>query len=212
MNTLTNLAKQYFDLELPIEAAELKAAYRQQVKALHPDKNDNDTTAAFQEMQSAYKQLSDSSVALIEAVNNAITDKGIALVDLGLGLSPTVNGVTCLDCQGKGYSTVPGSRFVECTDCNIDSLGLGLGGTRCPQCRGSRGFTALDGSHVICWTCDDQGILPGSIDWWGLSCSSCNGTKRKLVPHGQIHRQCDKCRGIGEIRIYNPVIPKGRFA
>ena len=212
-DTLVTLAKQYFDLKLPIEATDLKAAYRKKVKDLHPDRNENDTTVMFQEMQAAYTKLSESEAILEVTGNASATIEGISLADLGTGLSLVVNSVPCEYCQGKGYSTEVGSRFVECTDC--DTMGLAL--KTCPQCRGSRGFTTLDGSHITCRSCDDLGTVPnkGDFNWferfWSKLCSSCNGTKRKTVPYGQIYRRCYTCKGLGEIQIFNPVIPKGRL-
>lgn len=208
-DTLVTLAKQYFDLELPVEATDLKAAYRQRVKDLHPDRNENDTTVMFQEMQAAYTKLSESE-AILEVTDNAlVTIEGISLADLGLGLALTVNSVPCDRCQRKGYTTEVGSRFVECTDC--DAMGLAI--KLCPQCRGCRGFTALDGSHITCWSCNDLGTISVKVDtpWFHNFCPSCNGTKRKTVPYGHIYRRCYTCEGVGEIRIFNPVIPKGRL-
>lgn len=210
---LVALAQQYFNLELPVEAIDLKAAYHQKTKELHPDRNEKDTTALFQEMQAAYTKLSEST-AIIEVTNNALTTiEGTPLTDLGTGLSLVINSVPCEYCQGKGYSTEAGSRFVECTDCG--AMGLTL--KTCSQCRGSRGFTALDGSHVTCGSCDDRGTVRGKdkSNWfdhgWLRSCLSCHGTKRKVVPYGHIYRRCSPCQGLGEIQIFNPVIPKGRL-
>lgn len=214
-DTLVTLAQQYFNLELPVEAIDLKAAYHQKAKELHPDRNEKDTTALFQEMQDAYTKLSEST-AIIEVTNNALTTiEGVLLADLGTGLSLVINSVPCDNCQTKGYTTEAGSRFVECTDC--DAVGLTL--KTCPQCRGSRGFTALDGSHVTCHSCNDIGTVSYykvKFNWndrvfWSRLCSSCNGTKRKAIPYGHIYRRCSPCQGLGEIQIFNPVIPKGRL-
>lgn len=226
------LLVQHFQLDAPVTPTAFRERYRQLVRELHPDVAGAETTEQFQIMQDAYDKIQTvSSLFIIYEENrdgpiaqykrNAMTQEGIPLTNLGLGFGPNVNAVDCEYCNGKGYTSSFGYRKVYCNECDEEGRAL----QTCPQCRGSKGFTSIDGhTHVKCQTCNDAGVVlqqPRKSGSWSylddlfghVLCSKCRGTKFREIRDKECYtyHKCHSCQGKGEIRIYNPVIMKGRL-
>lgn len=216
MNT-TELLKSSFGLVAPVTRKEFRRGYRARARELHPDMNKEDTTKEFQLLQETYEKLVGSNI-FTDVIDSTV--EGLNLSELGLGLGPLINGVECSHCCGNGYTSTFGFKYEYCNDC--DDMGFPLPMKICPQCRGSKGFTSIKGHHVVCMTCNDRGKIKGHAkhqslsEYWNLfepRCPSCNGTKQRKVNdiEQMIYSRCSYCDGVGEIRIYNPVIMKARL-
>jgi len=223
----TILLRKHFGLQPPITHTAFRKRYRELAFEYHPDHAGSSATQRFQTLQDAYEKIRATTALFApESADIGITEQtveGVALHELGLGLGPSINAVECKPCAGKGYETTYGARTVYCGRCDDEGRPL----QQCPQCRGSKGFTALDGhTHIQCWTCNDSGTIlkkanvrqrEGQFNWLfnnRFVCSYCHGTKRRVMDKDKkcpIYHKCLACLGTGEIRIYNPVIPKGRL-
>src|SRR5262249_48821004 len=80
--------------------------------------------------------------------------------------------------------------------------------TKCRRCSGTGKYTNKKGDATFdCYTCKGMGTVP-SIRI--VKCWECNGFGSKYMStKSMIYRLCYTCSGTGEIKIYNPVIPKG---
>lgn len=220
----TWLAKDHFGLTIPMTLEQLKKAYRKRAMELHPDKGG--TTQGFQEMQDAYTKLTrcmelfDES-AMFKATNRTVDGK--LLVDLGLGFGPTINGTPCTRCETKGYSITFDLTYVPCTDC--DEYGIPFKERPCLECKGTGRFTQRNKRQIECRRCKGTGKVKTKqsmkeaayrryYSTYGSICGSCGGTRRKAVDNKErpVYHTCRECGGVGEIRIWNPVISKGRLA
>jgi DnaJ-class molecular chaperone len=232
------LLRTHFGLDAPVSPHTFRMRYRALALDLHPDRAGPGATAAFQNMQNAYERIIQCAPIFQcdhgKASLHDNTVDGTSLATLGLGLGPNVNAQECSKCKGSGYTTTWGQKWVVCDDCDEEGWPL----RTCPQCKGTCGFTSLEGEHVMCWTCRDVGKVrvPQRVvsairrkqeqkyrrygtrffDFFDSSwlCASCRGTHQKTVSDKEQpnHQKCGHCHGAGEVRIYNPVIPKGRLA
>lgn len=110
------------------------------------------------------------------------TTDGTPLSELGLGIDPKLSARECDCCEGKGYRTTREAIWAACSGCE----GVGMVD---PSIRYPRG-----------------GFLP-------RRCYVCRGFGYRELPEGFVHyERCYHCTGTGEIRLYNPVIPRNRLA
>lgn len=187
-------------------ADEIKKAYRQKAKVLHPDKNsDNpDAEAQFKEANEAYEVLKDAD-------KKAAYDRfGHAAFDGSMGGGPR---------PGGGSSGDFASAFSDVFD---DLFGDIMGGRR-----GGGGQRAMRGSDLrynlrisledayrgmqktiqvptamTCKTCDGSGAEGGAEP---QTCPTCSGMGKVRASQGffTVERTCPTCSGMGRI-IKNP--------
>ncbi len=186
---------------------EIKKAYRQKAKELHPDRNaDNpDAEAQFKEANEAYEVLKD-------AEKKAAYDRfGHAAFEGGMGASAGAN-------QGGAYA---GGDFASAfSDVFDDLFGdfMGRAGSRQRATRGSdlrynlriSLEDAYKGIHktirvptsVTCDICEGSGSEAGAEP---QACPTCSGMGKVRAQQGffTVERTCPTCGGMGQI-IKNP--------
>lgn len=177
----------HFALSVPVAFEDVKKVYRKKSKLLHPDAGGSEEEfKAFSGAFDSLKQLYQTGSRLFDA----------ELLGDGEFVRPTMPRVT-----------VDGIPLCE--------LGLGLGpttnGTDCTRCE-RRGYSIVEErGQATCPSCDGLGMYMHP-EHGRRQCSTCLGWGRVIYKVARIHvLKCAECRGTGEIRIYNPVIPKGRL-
>jgi len=214
MEKARELARVYFDLELPVTEVALKKAYKQKARELHPDLGGDEE--AFKDLQKAYNfftsDLARLSGVFSEGEGELIvlqTVEGIPLAELGLGLGPTTNGKDCPKCDHKGYIKDYGHSWHRCEHCDDD--GMVPREFKCKRCNGTGTFFTAQGREVDCRTCRGTGIF--KHPYLSKPCSVCHGSKTVWSQTEQVfYRKCSHCNGTGELEIFNPVVPKGAIA
>ncbi len=86
----------------------------------------------------------------------------------------------------------------------------------CNACKGGKWFYPYDKrwhQRDLSWSVFKTKYVPGTTRR-GIACKSCDGdgkVSRKVQLDGAkfLHRKCDACEGVGEVKIYNPVLPRG---
>lgn len=211
MNDLSRLAAKYFKLELPCTEVDLKKAFKKAAKDCHPDLHPGDNAAKeqFQRLNEAYQVLCDKPEIFVSSEALPSTVDGILLSTLGLGLEGAA-GTPCTSCETKGYTTVQGDPFINCSMCR----GTGAIVT-CPSCRGKgKQLRPLGGR---CGKCEGKGVLGVSL-LRGLFtghnyslCTSCHGAGgfKSSKPVFK-HYKCGDCEGKGQRPMFNPLWPKMR--
>lgn len=196
------------------DESEIKKAYRQKAKELHPDRNpENRAQAAedFKRIAEAYEVLSDSQRrAQYDRYGHAGPDQGFTF------------GGSDFHRARDAYQEFGFGGFDDLFDLFFRQGGA-RGGTRQQQIRRGESFeyklriTLEDAAHgtrmtitvprmVACEACSGEGMEPGSSK---KSCTTCHG--RGQIEHRQQSllgsfinvRACPDCRGSGEI-IENP--------
>lgn len=98
----------------------------------------------------------------------------------------------------------------------LNDLGRGVpapgSGTKCDDCKGKGYFRYLNQPYVRCHSCYGHGVA-NHVSKGPTPCGRCEGTGKlisaKCTPY---FIKCNKCRGCGEIEIFNPLIPKSLIA
>ena len=199
----TEEALAVLNLKPPFSPNHLKTAYRRAAREEHPDHSKHPEAGdRFRRVQQAYEQLFGNGEVLefTESMARATqTDDGTLLSELGKGLGPSTNGRPCDDCSGAGYrSYIIG--WVACTSCPI---GLPR---RCGPCKGTGTFQRPGRRAQRCNRCDGRGRLQDV-------CKVCNGRMRVPDPNqSRSYSKCLRCKGCGELMVFNPVLPKGLLA
>lgn len=204
-------AQKTIGVNLPISLSALKAAFRRKALTMHPDHGGSHE--GFLKLNEAFKVLSGSTTMLLvadEVVAGATCIDGTPLEDLGKGYPITKAACACSTCSGKGYVPDGPRPGYECPHC--DGQGKFIRRDRkCPACNGYGGdlFAAFSFSRFarVCRVC--RGM--GSITWLRLkrpiTCRFCNGTGMR--EGGASYRKCYECKGIGEKKMWNPVLHRG---
>jgi molecular chaperone DnaJ len=190
---------------------EIKRAYRQKAKELHPDRNKDDPQAEtrFKEVGEAYETLKDSD-------KRAAYDRyGHAAFDGSMGPGGGRPG-------GGGFGPGQGdfaSAFSDVFDDLFgDFMGGGRGGGRQRAARGAdlrynlrvtleEAFTGLQKSIKVtsaatCDSCEGTGAEGGAQP---TTCPTCSGMGKVRAQQGffTVERTCPTCGGIGQI-VKNP--------
>lgn len=191
------------------DAAEIKKAYRQKAKELHPDRNSDNPNAEAQ-----FKEANEAYEVLKDAEKKAAYDRfGHAAFEGGMGGGPRGGG----GFQGQGDFA---SAFSDVFD---DLFGDIMGGRR----GGGGGRRAVRGSDlrynlrisledaykglqkaiqvptaVACATCNGSGAEGGSEP---TTCPTCSGMGKVRASQGffTVEKTCPTCGGLGQI-IQNP--------
>lgn len=208
----TNLeAAECLGISLPFSnETELKRAYRRASFAAHPDHGGSDSEmcavlAAFRRLRFC---LDDRSVCINGSNKTPLTTiDGTPLSELGLGLGPTTNGTDCERCEGRGYREHYGPGFRVCLSC--DECGEVPRTFPCRPCNGSGKFTQRRSKRVVdCRACQGTGNFKHPR--LRSPCKKCHGTKTIWGKSNEAsYNKCSNCDGTGEVRVWNPVLPKG---
>jgi DnaJ-class molecular chaperone len=220
----------FFGLETGYSIHELKSAFRRVAANTHPDVGGD--REEFEKAMSFFYVLSAHCTNLDgKIVEGDKTIEGLYLIDLGKGYPITESAKTCETCNGKGYTSFRKESDRKYQDCDICN-GVGLLSYPCKKCGGSGEYSR--GGKVIgeCNLCRGSGRfypenkrpwmrgfwdvlkhIPGTMKL-GIPCKKCGGSGRFLVPvmgDKLFHTVCHQCDGIGEVKIFNPVLPRGLF-
>ena len=189
-------------------AEELKKAYRQKAKELHPDRNSDNpqAEAQFKEVNEAYDCLKD------EQKKAAYDRFGHAAFEGGMGGGPRPGGYGQQGDFASAFSDVFEDLFGDFMG------GRGGGGGRSRAQRGSdlrynlrvtleEAYTGVQKTinvptSVACDTCHGSGAEGGAEP---VTCPTCSGMGKVRAQQGffTVERTCPACNGMGQI-IKNP--------
>jgi len=201
-------AAAFLEVKLPTTPNALKQAYKRASLRYHPDHNRSQTASAdFLRVKEAFDALMASDRLEFSAADarNLKTESGVLLSTLGKGLGPMVNGATCPECDARGF-TVYTVGMGDCPDCRDEFLNIfvAIRVQRCLKCKGSGLFQGKG----KCFGCEGAGWRRPKNRY--DNCRTCNGLGRITKRSGQkIYNVCGKCKGCGELPMWNPVLPKG---
>ena len=232
-----NIARELLMKEEVFSLRELKTAFRNKAMVEHPDHGGD--AERFIHFQDAFELLKDFATEGGRVKAGTETEDGTLLSTLGNGYPLTVSAKTCEVCEGRGYNSFPRTnenKEVACPDCQ----GTGAFSYACRGCWGTGSNTSPRDGKVIgkCNMCGGSGrFYPpykgprvSRITWIPVykditlsngqkiranACSQCESTGRIWVTvrgTERFYAKCNICSGVGEVKIYNPVIPRGLFA
>lgn len=219
---------------LPTELRLLKAAFRKHAMIHHPDRGGD--PVAFRELETAYRVLSKHTEILGPGNGHTLceTVNGVPLFKLGKGYPLNVSAKTCDNCEGRGYQILREPRRVKCDACHGD----GWKHVKCNRCDNGKvkknGVVVGD-----CYGCGGTGefvphdyavkkgmrpkrfsignsrasiIFQSMFESWPENhyCDVCRGAGNYMKKDGEEYAVvCDECKGVGEIKMFNPVLPRG---
>ena len=217
-----------------ISEKELKRRYRQLCFETHVDQSESGTTEGFDAVKDAYALLKRTLDFSENGANisKTLVDNETLLSDLGKGYPISESAKTCEDCDGKGYkeyTMARGTKTVDCEECH----GVGLFSYPCNKCRGTGKYRNPRTGQVKgeCNLCNGSGrffpenkhkgrvfdygfapYIPGTKRK-GYRCRTCVGTGCVSKPTEEVKGfvRCGTCDGIGEVRMWNAVLPRGYF-
>jgi hypothetical protein len=227
-------AKKMFKVEGndKISTRELRRRFRAKCYETHTDAGG--TVEAFDALKDAYTILQKSDC--IEGVERAATtllDGVTPLSTLGQGYPLIEPAKTCEQCDGAGYKEYTIStrtKKIDCPECQ----GTGVFSYPCKRCGGSGRYKHPVSKVDIgeCRACKGSGrfypenkrqkfrveyafvpYIPGT-KMKGYECKNCAGSGYQMVPSDEQtvgYICCDGCKGVGEVKMWNPVIPRGFF-
>lgn len=212
-----------------LTAHALKSQFRIASRIHHPDAGGD--AAAFIMIKEAYDWLLANANITVEQLRDLVTIEGQRLVDLGKGYPLTVSAKTCEFCQGRGYKTFHKMKRAPCSKCGgtglvrypckhcdgtgryIHSTGKDIG--ECRRCKGTGWFYPFSKRPSLFFSYNYAKNVPGT-DKEGVPCRNCHGTGED--PFGLVSTEeveyyftCTSCEGVGEIKMKNPVLPRGYF-
>lgn len=224
-------ARSIFGLESNFSLSGLKKLFRDRAKLAHPDVGG--TEKEFQDLSAAFETLSKFATREDGVEEASTTVDGLSLSELGKGYPLSVSAVTCEGCEGrgyKGYTTVMETRPEPCPACR----GTALFSYPCKRCQGTGKYKHPNTGKVLgdCNGCKGTGRFVPKADprkynvfMLGLrrhpdgvsyahECKECWGSGTVEVPVGSrvAYVKCGQCQGIGEIRVWNPVLSRGFLA
>jgi len=212
---------EYFCLGDGFTRVDLLKAYRRLAFEKHPDTGGSEDE--FDELQKRYEEaMNFANVGNVDI--DRTTSDGTKLSTLGKGLPLTISAKTCDVCGGNGYveyRDIRKTRSEHCKPCD----GSGLLFYPCKKCDGSGKY-----GYGECFLCGGSGrfypkskrppvifqrlnYIPGT-KVLGINCRVCGGygTHDVASEYTYTYGVCKNCEGKGEVRIYNPVIPRGFLA
>ncbi len=203
----TDEALAILKLKAPTTWNAVKTRYRQLSMIEHPDVSKHpDAVARFARLANAMEHLRHDPAAFEDYGGVVETETGEKLADLGRGLGPTTNGSTCGECDGKGYRAVLIDSFEDCMDCRRDIFGAVIA-VKCWKCAGTGIFMRNGRAVGKCFACEGSGWR--RQDGYGRWCRTCGTMGVKRVPVRKRYYTCLKCKGAGELPMWNPVLAKG---
>jgi len=192
-------------------ADEIKKAYRQKAKDLHPDRNKDDPDA-----ESLFKEVGEAYDVLKDPEKKAAYDRfGHAAFEGGMGSGGSRPGAGG---YGPGHGDFASAFSDVFDDLFGDFMGGGRGGGRSRTARGAdlrynlrvtleEAFTGLQKtikvtSAVTCEDCDGSGAEGGAQP---VTCPTCSGMGKVRAQQGffTVERTCPTCSGMGQI-VKNP--------
>ena len=119
----------------------------------------------------------------------------------------------CEKCSGKGYITV------ERKPCPICVGGTAPGSAHCPKCKGKGEVIHLLPYKRECPNCSlrkGSGLTKAlgeldQVDYHTAKNAVLRGLRGKLPKSALVHHKCDMCRGVGEVKLFNPVLKRALF-
>ncbi|MFH0906985.1 MAG: hypothetical protein ABIC36_03735 [bacterium] len=212
---LAEVARIAFCLKLPVTMAELKRAYIKAIEKYNPVIGGNEVI--FKNIKTAYDLLTGQRGFLARIFTDKgfkpgtipVTNQGVPLSELGLGLGLNVSGKDCLVCKHNGYTVTFGSRMAVCNNC--DDIGRVPREFQCRDCKSTgKVLQKRSGLVVECRKCNGTTVFihPRLTE----VCSMCGGTKEILEedPNKAVFHKCWECQGAGEIKIWN-ALPKEKL-
>lgn len=194
----------------PFTHVQLKSAYRRLAHDHHPDKGGD--AALFARLKVAYDTLNPLA-GRTKATEVETTVCGKPLRDLGRGYPLTESAKSCGNCDGKGYRSVQlEESSIECRNCTGPfGWAIGVVPARpqpCRRCNATGKFTVGDRVAGVCYGCQGTGKRMPKRHF--MECPTCRGDRFiKLKSKELQHMFCYECKGIGEVKMFNPVLPRG---
>lgn len=216
---------------------ELKSNFRKLSFVVHPDRNQGNVECEeeLRKLIICYEILEKACTNFGEKTDGNLiiaekTVEGYRISELGKGYPIIENATTCDICEGKGYTSFREEgafELVTCPDCE----GIGIFSYKCKKCDGSGEYKRNGKVVGECNLCNGSGrfypenkkpiypfepikYIPGTMKR-GYNCKKCKGSGMiygRALTDRLNHTICQKCEGKGEIRIFNPVLPRGLFA
>lgn len=197
-------------LKPPTTTNAIKQAYKRASLLEHPDHSKHpQASERFQRVRKAY-EIAIVNHDIIELTSHDMEElrcqDGTPLSELGNGLGPRVNGRPCEFCEAKGFTSYR-AGFIHCDNCH--PVGFVGWEYKCSRCEGSGDFRDKKGRiKGKCFKCNGLGWKRGRGH--KNRCFKCNGLQMINDPNAPtLYRKCLECKGCGEVRIFNPVLPKG---
>jgi DnaJ-class molecular chaperone len=199
----------------------LKSAYRKAALHSHPDTGGSNDL--FQRLSTAYAILLPHS-RQDSKLTASKTDDGTKLSELGKGYPLSESARECSECHGAGYlkQCIEIQGIKTCESCG----GTGLKRAVCKKCEGTGKYRHPVSNKVIgeCNLCKGTGIyysasdhiqpvavpryIPGTRKI-GQPCPNCYGIGTYHHTYKMEFVTCHKCLGIGKVKMWNAVIPRG---
>jgi len=226
-------ARKILDIEDEFSPRQLKSAFRRSSSIKHPDVGGSQED--FIALMQAFELLKPLAGATGDDVAELVTVEGTPLADLGKGYPITTSAKTCEGCGGRGYKSFRETKreWGDCPHCG----GSGLVRYPCKHCEGTGQYKHPKTKKVVgeCRRCKGSGwfypynrrpttrfsffaprrrYVPGT-DKEGIPCRPCNGSGRGLQEReGEkpYYTVCTRCEGVGEVKMKNPVLPRGFLA
>lgn len=195
----TTRAQKILGVTLPIAALPLKAAFRRKALTAHPDQGGYHE--AFLELTEAYNTIKNSEFCFDVGNREARCEDGTPLRDLGKGFPITEAAVPCNSCQGRGYH-MHGKK--DCEHCD----GQGTFDKRYKPCPACMGISSVTFFGIYCRKCRGRGKVIWQQLHRPITCRFCEGS-------GSVenyYNRCRDCKGVGETKMWNPVLHRGLLA
>ena len=232
-------ARQVLNLEGDFSAIELKKAFRTCAFLCHPDAGGS--VDEFQLLQDAYAALLSSATAREGITEfQTVCGRAFSDLGHGYPLTESARScgdcdghgyqemheptghieAECDACGGTGLTRYPCNRCQGTGDYKHPRTGKVAG--ECYGCKGTgwfyperKGYKPLQYRNLdfdSFWSAFHVKYIPGTRKV-GQNCSACIGTGTREVPTGErtFYMVCAGCDGIGEVKMWNAVLPRGLF-
>lgn len=202
--------ERFMGIKLPTTLEVAKRVFRKRAVSEHPDTSKHpEASSRFIRLKEMFKYLEEGNF-LEDNEAELLTQDGIPIATLGKGLGPNINGKDCESCDGKGFTSYKKIDHPEtCDNCKVDFIGFRMVCSyKCKKCQGTGKFK----ENRSCFTCSGTGwFFPkNSRSTYINMCEKCRGSRVMYITEAKkTYEKCFTCKGTGEIRIFNPVIPKG---